>query len=52
MRVNMNRFPVATENTVIRMRSVILKDRGMETESSGIDAIAVEDGQYTNILAF
>ena len=40
----MQRFPVAVQNTVIRVRSVTLKDRGMEIENSGTDAIAVEDG--------
>ena len=52
MRVNLQRFPVATKGTVIRVRSVTLKDRGPEAENTGIDAIAVEDGQFTNILAF
>ena len=52
MRVNMQRFPSVAENTVIRLRSVTLKERGMETEVTGLDAIGVEDSQYTNILAF
>ena len=52
MRVNLQRFPVATKGTVIRVRSVTLKDRGPEAENTGIDAISVEDGQFTNILAF
>ena len=48
----MQRFPSVAENIVIRLRSVTLKERGMETEVTGLDAIGVEDSQYTNILAF
>ena len=50
MRVNTQKFPVIHQNAVIRLRSVTIAP--LRAANSGIDAIALEDGIFTNILQF
>ena len=50
MRVNIKKFPVIHEGAVIRLRSVTVAPT--RAASSGIDAITLEDGMFTNILLF
>ena len=50
MRVNTQKFPVIHEGAVIRLRSVTVAPSRAST--SGIDAIVLEDGMFTNILLF
>jgi len=50
MRVNTQKFPVLNEGAVIRLRSVTVAP--IRGNSSGIDAITLEDGMFTNILQF
>lgn len=48
MRVNTQKFPVISLNAVIRLRSVTVSSKS----ASGLDAITLEDGMFTNILLF
>ena len=50
MRVNTQKFPIIHVNAVIRLRSVTVAPP--KAASSGIDAIVLEDGMFTNILLF
>ena len=52
MRVNTQKFPVIHENAVIRLRSVTVAPHRPGGASSGVDAINLEDGMFTNILLF
>ena len=49
MRVDTKRYPVIEVNAVIRLRSVTVSPTG---SSTGIDAITLEGGMFTNILQF